>query len=42
MGADAREHVRASFLGPRHLGQYVELFERLLTARGAAAAGALP
>jgi trehalose synthase len=30
MGERAREQVRASFLGPRQLGQYVELFERLL------------
>lgn len=32
MGMRAREQVRANFLGPRHLGQYVDLFERLLTA----------
>ena len=35
MGERAREHVRESFLGPRHLGQYVELFERLLIETGA-------
>jgi len=31
MGKRARERVRAEFLGPRHLLQYVELFQRLLT-----------
>jgi trehalose synthase len=31
MGKAARERVRAEFLGPRHLLQYVELFERLLS-----------
>ena len=30
LGRRAREHVRGSFLGPRHLAQYVELFGRLL------------
>ena len=32
MGAAARERVRASFLGTRHLLQYVELLGRLLLA----------
>ncbi|MBN1529379.1 MAG: glycosyltransferase [Thermoleophilaceae bacterium] len=32
MGARAREEVRERYLGPRHLRQYVELFERLLGA----------
>jgi hypothetical protein len=32
MGERAREEVREMFLGPRHLRQYVELFERLLGA----------
>jgi hypothetical protein len=26
--------VRDGFLGPRHLGQYVELLRRVLSARG--------
>jgi trehalose synthase len=30
MGAAAQAHVRDQFLGPRHLGQYVELLERVL------------
>ena len=30
IGAAAREEVRGMFLGPRHLTQYVDLFERLL------------
>lgn len=30
LGSRAREHVRDSFLGPRTLAQYVELFGRLL------------
>jgi len=30
MGAAAQTRVRELFLGPRHLGQYVELFETLL------------
>jgi trehalose synthase len=30
IGARAREQVRELFLGPRHLRQYVELFERLV------------
>lgn len=30
LGRHAREHVRGSFLGPRTLAQYVELFSRLL------------
>jgi len=33
MGERAREAVRDLFLGARHLGQYVELFEALLRAR---------
>jgi trehalose synthase len=32
IGAAARERVRDRFLGPRHLGQYVDLLERLLVA----------
>jgi trehalose synthase len=37
MGLRAREHVREQFLGPRHLRQYLDLFEQLLAvpARGA-------
>jgi trehalose synthase len=31
LGVAAREHVRGSFLGPRHLTQYVELFVELLS-----------
>jgi trehalose synthase len=31
MGAAAQTRVRDLFLGPRHLGQYVELLERVLT-----------
>ena len=30
MGAAARDRVRELFLGPRHLGRYVELFEYVL------------
>jgi trehalose synthase len=30
LGRRARDHVRDSFLGPRHLTQYVDLFGRLL------------
>ena len=30
MGAAAQARVRDLFLGPRHLGQYVELLERVL------------
>jgi trehalose synthase len=30
MGAAAQERVRGHFLGPRHLGQYVDLLERVL------------
>jgi trehalose synthase len=33
MGAAAQASVRDHFLGPRHLGQYVELLERVLAAR---------
>ena len=33
MGEAARTRVRDLFLGPRHLGQYVELLETLLVAR---------
>jgi trehalose synthase len=33
LGAAAAERVRDEFLGDRHLGQYVDLFERLLTPR---------
>jgi trehalose synthase len=32
MGAAAHERVRDKFLGPRHLGQYVELFTRVRDA----------
>ena len=35
MGAAARERVRASFLGTRHLLQYVELLGRLLAGENA-------
>ena len=31
--AAARDRVRDLFLGPRHLGQYVDLFERVLSER---------
>ena len=37
MGHAAQERVRASYLGPRHLGQYFELFRRLLAERAATA-----
>ena len=33
MGAAAQARVRDLFLGPRHLGQYVELLERVLAGR---------
>jgi trehalose synthase len=36
MGERAREEVRELFLGPRHLRQYVDLFEQLLGAAGRA------
>ena len=32
MGTAARERVRTEFLGPRHLLQYLDLFERLLAS----------
>lgn len=32
VGTAARERVRDAFLGPRHLGQYVDLFTRVLDA----------
>jgi trehalose synthase len=32
MGEAAQERVRDLFLGPRHLGQYVDLLERVLVA----------
>jgi trehalose synthase len=32
LGIAAREEIRGLFLGPRHLTQYVDLFERLLSA----------
>ncbi len=38
MGRAAQERVRTSYLGPRHLGQYFELFRRLLVERGAVGA----
>jgi glycosyltransferase involved in cell wall biosynthesis len=33
IGEAAQTRVRERFLGPRHLGQYVELLERLLPGR---------
>ena len=33
MGAAAQTRVRDLFLGPRHLGQYVELLESMLSRR---------
>jgi trehalose synthase len=33
MGARAKEHVRANFLVPRHLRDYLQLFRRLSSAR---------
>jgi trehalose synthase len=36
MGEEAQTRVRDLFLGPRHLGQYVELLERLLASRAEA------
>ena len=38
LGAAAREDIRDLFLGPRHLTQYVDLFEGLLSSTPAAAA----
>jgi trehalose synthase len=35
MGDAAQRRVRDLFLGPRHLGQYVDLIERVLSARAA-------
>jgi trehalose synthase len=32
LGVRAREQVRRQFLGPRHLRQYVDLFEQLLSS----------
>ena len=32
LGVAAREEIRGRFLGPRHLTQYVDLFERLLSS----------
>jgi trehalose synthase len=41
MGEAAQARVRDLFLGPRHLGQYVDLFERVIAAAGSpGAAGA--
>jgi trehalose synthase len=34
MGTAARARVRDRFLGPRHLGEYVDLLERVLGGRG--------
>ena len=34
LGAQARARVRDTFLGPRHLTQYVDLFERVLRDEG--------
>ena len=42
IGEAARTRVRDAFLGPRHLGQYVELLERVLSARASGAGGAAP
>jgi len=39
MGEAARARVRDLFLGPRHLGQYVDLLERVIT--GAESGGAV-
>jgi len=39
LGVAAREQIRGLFLGPRHLTQYVDLFERLLGAAAPAADG---
>jgi trehalose synthase len=33
MGEAAQTEVRDHFLGPRHLGQYVDLLDRVLSAR---------
>jgi hypothetical protein len=33
MGEAAQTRVRSQFLGPRHLGQYVELLEQTLARR---------
>ncbi len=38
IGEAAQRRVRDAFLGPRHLGQYVELLERVLGRHGAPAA----
>ena len=38
LGIAAREEIRGLFLGPRHLTQYVDLFERLLSATPAGGA----
>jgi trehalose synthase len=35
IGVQAQERVRADFLGPRHLAQYLELFERLMASEPA-------
>ena len=35
IGQAAQARVRDAFLGPRHLGQYVDLLERVLTERRA-------
>lgn len=39
MGEAARERVLEKFLGPRHLGEYIELIQRLIEARTRAAPG---
>ncbi|NLT05539.1 MAG: glycosyltransferase [Solirubrobacterales bacterium] len=42
IGERGRESVRAIFLGARHLGQYLDLFERLLGRRSVAELAPLP
>jgi hypothetical protein len=34
MGLAARERVRTEFLGPHHLGLYMQLIEKLATSAG--------
>lgn len=41
MGIDAHRRVRANYLGPRHLGQYLDLFQALLDPGGSLAAARL-
>jgi hypothetical protein len=35
MGAAAQVRVREQYLGPRHLGQYVDVLERVLATAAA-------